>query len=425
MAVIISQASLFDYSEIEVLGDLVRLDLALSGMDDENLMRRLEDRRGHGRDDYPIRVMWNLVVAMKVFEHDKVDSFRRELSRNSQLRKKCGLDDNDSSKKHLVPPSRVFTGFFKMLATEQDEVDRLFASGVNELHELMPEFGENLAGDGKYLDSYSQRKKLDGCEETDMRGEHDAEWSVKEYHYTGSDGKTQTKKEYHYGFKAHIICDVQTELPIMFNVTKANADEKKEMINMIGSMPYNLIERANTLSLDRGYDSTDMIKAIKNADILPIVDIRNCWKDGEVTKQYKDTDMVYDFCGNVFFVEDDGKQYRMKYEGYDKGKKCLRYSHRGKIYKIYISYDERVFLPIARNSKKFARLYKGRTSVERLNGRIDRDFAFEDHCIRGIKKMRMMLSLSLIIMNSMAIAKIKAGQTKGLAAITKGLSKTA
>ncbi|MDR1953740.1 MAG: hypothetical protein LBQ21_04595, partial [Clostridiales Family XIII bacterium] len=88
-------------------------------------------------------------------------------------------------------------------------------------------------------------------------------------------------------------------------------------------------------------------------------------------------------------------------------------------YKLYASYDERVFLPIARDSAKFKKLYKGRTSVERLNGRLDRDFMFEDHCIRGLCKMRMMTSLSLIIMNGMAIGKIKRGVKEHLAAMTK------
>jgi len=109
----------------------------------------------------------------------------------------------------------------------------------------------------------------------------------------------------------------------------------------------------------------------------------------------------------------------MHYEGYDAQKKCLRYSYKGKVYKIYISYDERVFLPVARDSKKFARLYNGRTSVERLNGRLDRDFKFECHCIRGLKKMKLMLSLTLLSMNAMALGKIRRGSTKHLAALTK------
>ena len=89
----------------------------------------------------------------------------------------------------------------------------------------------------------------------------------------------------------------------------------------------------------------------------------------------------------MYYVDDNMKQHRMHYEGYDCQKKCLRYSHNGKIYKIYISYDERVFLPVARDSMKFGRLYKGWTAVERLNGRLGRDYKFEDHSIRGLKKM--------------------------------------
>jgi len=188
---------------------------------------------------------------------------------------------------------------------------------------------------------------------------------------------------------------------------------------MLSNLPCDLRNQSKYLLLDKGYDSTQMIQDIKGFGIHPIVDIRNCWKDGELTRQYNNTDVVYDYQGNVFFVDDRGKQHRMIYEGYDAQKKCLRYSHKGKIYKIYISYDERVFLPVARDSMKFARLYKGRTAVERLNGRLDRDFMFEDHCIRGLKKMHLLASLSLLIMNVMAVAKIRRGTTEHLAALTR------
>jgi len=92
---------------------------------------------------------------------------------------------------------------------------------------------------------------------------------------------------------------------------------------------------------------------------------------------------------------------------FDKQKKYLRYSHNGKIYKIYISYDERIFLPIARDSKKFKEIYKGRTTIERINGRLDRDYMFENHQIRGLKKMNLMVSIAMIVMNGMAVGKVK------------------
>jgi hypothetical protein len=68
---------------------------------------------------------------------------------------------------------------------------------------------------------------------------------------------------------------------------------------------------------------------------------------------------------------------------------------------------------------KFERLYKSRTSVERLNGRLDPDYMFEDHSIRGIKKMRLMVSLTLLTMNAMALGKISGGVTTHLAALTR------
>ena len=414
MAKIISQMNIFDYQEIEKLGDLERFGLALSGIDDEALMQKLEVKRGKGRDDYPVRVMWNLLLAMIIFGHKTVESFRRELSRNSQLRKMCGLKDFNGGK-HLVPPSRVFSGFIKMLTTEADEVASLFNTQVGELYALVPEFGKKLAGDGKYIDSYARSEAPKDQTDTDLRTENDARWSVKEYHYEDGNGRKQVKKEYHFGFKAHIICDVMTELPVAFSVTAANTDEKKEMMKLLGSPVLSDGLRravADYLLLDRGYDSTEMIRQIKGAGIIPVIDIRNCWKDGEETKQYKDTDVVYDYKGNVYCYDEKGKRQKMRYEGYDRQKKCLRYSYNGKTQKIYISHDERVFLPIARDSKKFKRIYKGRTSVERLNGRLDRDYMFEEHCIRGLAKMTLMVSLSMIIMNGMAIGKIKSGREK-------------
>jgi len=419
MAKIITQLTLFDYSEeVEILGDLERLLLVLEGIDDEKLMVILETDRGKGRDDYPVRVMWNLKIAMKVFGHKSVASFRRELKRNSQLRKICGLDDNDN-KKHLVPPARVFSKFDKLLCKHKELVDAIFDNQVDYLYETIEDFGKDTSCDGKYFDSYAKNKSKKEREKTDNRTENDAEYSKKEYHYVDNTGKKQVKKETHFGFKGHILVDNKTELPIAKIMTKANYDEKKAAEEILNKLDESKIDIMKHICLDRGYDSEKMIKTIKGKNIVPIVDIRNMWKDGESTKQYKNTDIVYNAYGEVFYTDnvevigDDGKSkwelqpVKMKYEGYDPQKKCLRYSHKGKVSKIYISYDERIFLPIARDSKKFKRLYNGRTAVERLNGRLDRDYMFQDHNIRGLEKMDLELTISLIVMNGMAVGKIK------------------
>ena len=89
---IIPQLSLFAWEEIEELGDLERLRLVIEYMPDEQLMMVLEKERGKGRDDYPIRAMWNALLAGIVFQHDSDAKLLRELARNGQLRSLCGFN---------------------------------------------------------------------------------------------------------------------------------------------------------------------------------------------------------------------------------------------------------------------------------------------------------------------------------------------
>ncbi len=51
-----------------------------------------------------------------------------------------------------------------------------------------------------------------------------------------------------------------------------------------------------------------------------------------------------------------------------------------------------------------------RTEIERLNGRIDRDYMFNDHFIRGQQKMELMINLMYIVMLTIAKGHIKSKQ---------------
>ena len=92
----------------------------------------------------------------------------------------------------------------------------------------------------------------------------------------------------------------------------------------------------------------------------------------------------------------------LKYLGYDKVKETLRYQYKEKVYSIDINYDSRIFTPIARDSIKWQRIYNKRTALERINGRLDRDFNLENHKVRGLKKATVMIDIMMIGMMSMA-----------------------
>lgn len=76
--------------------------------------------------------------------------------------------------------------------------------------------------------------------------------------------------------------------------------------------------------------------------------------------------------------------------------------------------NRRIFTPVAISSHKWKRLYKKRTGVERINGRIDRDYQFERHTIRGLDKMTVFITITFLVYMALAKGKIEKGQTDHL-----------
>ncbi len=183
-----------------------------------------------------------------------------------------------------------------------------------------------------------------------------------------------------------------------------------------------VVKRAKQFLADKGYDYTNLIIWLEKYGINPIIDIKNQWKDGEKTKQYRDTDLTYTYNGEVYYVNGKGKEIKLLYAGYDKNTESVRYKFPPqisdkRIFRIKLEEDRRIFTPIARDSKKWVREYKKRTSVERENGRLDRDYGFEIHTIRGLKKMEMFVTMAFLVQLGMAKGKIKQNKRENLSAL--------
>jgi hypothetical protein len=101
-----TQTNLFSWQAIEARSDLDRLKLVLHHLPDARLLQYIEVMRGHGRDDYPVRAMWNALLASIVFQHASLESLLRELARNPSLMEACGFDPLPIQRK---PKSRIVT----------------------------------------------------------------------------------------------------------------------------------------------------------------------------------------------------------------------------------------------------------------------------------------------------------------------------
>ncbi len=423
---ILPQMNLFGESEFEDLGDLERLQRVLGALDDGKLVSRLYRIRGKGRNDWPCEAMWNSFIASFVFEHPTIEALLRELRRNSQLRKMCGFEpktkrlEDGSLKVYLAPSKSAYSNFLANLKECGKELDGMFAEMVSYMYGHLEGFGECLMVDGKAIQSYATKPAK--SKKAGERGEHDADWCRKTYTASGKNGESITKEFKWFGFRLHLIADAEYELPVAFKVTKASNSEKTETKELLKKMKEDTPEYLDTCQYflgDKGYDSQPLIDRLRNAGIKPVIDIRNCWKDGEETHQYRDTDLVYNYKGDVWYVDEKGKKERLHYRGYDKSTDSLRYgfhvSRKDKrIFRIQCSEDRRIFTPVARDSHKWKRLYAKRSGIERINGRLDRDYKFERHTVRGLGKMRMFLTVTFLVYLGMAKASIEKGNISHL-----------
>jgi len=403
-------------------------------------MEKLEKERGNGRNDYPVRAVWNSVLAGVVFQHPSIESLRRELRRNAQLREICGFDALLGER--AVPPPYVYSRFLKKLMKYSGELEKMFDRMVDEVSEYLPDFGKVLAMDSKAIKSHARgRKRGEKPQEPDGRRDIDADFGCKVYQGRREDGSLWQKVVSWFGYKLHLIVDARYELPVGFVVTKASASDVKHghvLVDRLAERHPVLVERCEALVADRGYDDTKLIVRLwDDKKIKPVIDIRNQWRDGEETKLVKGREnIVYDYRGTVYcHCPCVGTRREMAFGGFEKDRETLKYRCPAKHYglecrgmdncpsasgvRIPLSEDPRVFTPLARSSYKWKRIYKKRTAVERVNARLDEVFGFEKHFIRGFKKMQLRCTLALVVMLAMAVGRLREKRGMNLRTLVK------
>ena len=441
---IIAQKRLFGWEEIEELGDLKRLALVLEHLPDEKLMKVLEEERDRGRNEYPVRAVWNSVLAGVVYEHVSVESLRRELKRNGQLRQVCGFEVARGA--DAVPGSWVYSRFLRTLMKHQEEIDRMFGKLVEGLKEALEDFGEHLAVDGKAIRTHARGRKRGEGEEraADGRRDVDANWGVKTTRGVREDGTAWEKVKAWFGYKLHLVVDAVYELPVSYRVTAASVPEiptARELFEHLKANHPALIDRCGCGIADRGYDDGKFVTELwEEYGIKPVIGIRNLWKEGEETKALAAVwNVVYSYDGKVYCENPNGEQRReMAFGGFERKRGTLKYRCPAKHYgyecsgsrwcevgaavRIPLEEDRRVFTPLARSSYRWKSIYRKRTAVERVNSRLDVSFGFERHYIRGLQKMQLRCSIALCLMLAMALGRIKEKQKEKMRSLVQAVA---
>lgn len=415
---VLLQPQLFPFDDfVEIDDDNCRLALVLWMLPATRLLRWLDEQRAGRRDDYPQVMLWRCVIAKFVYQIDTFAELIRELKRNGSLRRIVGVQS-----KALVPKAYHFSRFLRRLSAPEGQrhLDEMFDALVYRIRLVFPELGRHLAVDGTAVRAWANQRG--------SKADPDARWGV--HQYRDADGRvTETKRWL--GYTVHLVVDCELELPVGFELTAANAHESPQMRPLLE----NLADRhpeitANTEAVmaDKGYDSADNCEyVVEQLDAQAIIKMRRTLDDDEVCQAaicrcnergtpicMSDQKMVYwGRDGNYLkwrcpvaagAVEPEVCQWRGG---------CSNSAY-GSVLKQRIAENYRRWPGIARESNKFRRLYDKRGAVERVNGRLKEYMQLDDLTVRGMAKVRVHVSLALLVMLAGAAAMAEEGMLEGV-----------
>src|SRR5690625_3690670 len=204
----------------------------------------------------------------------------------------------------------------------------MFYAAVKELKTLLPDYGESLAIDSKAIQSFANHRNKHT--EKDGRRDIDADYGVKSYKGEREDGTLWEKIVRWFGYKLHLIVDSDYELPVAYSVTKASVSDVKEayqLFDMLESNQADLLENAEVLKGDKGYDDTKLIEKLwDDYEIKPVIDIRNMWKEKDETRLFKDySNVAHDYKGTIFcYCPVTGTERAMVNGGFEKDRNTLK-----------------------------------------------------------------------------------------------------
>jgi hypothetical protein len=303
------------------------------------------------------------------------------------------------------------------------------------------DLGRDTAGDATGLSA--RRRKAARAQAEIHQGLPQASGGRKEY--TDEEGKVSKVVEW-FGFKLHLLVDVKHELSLAYRITDTKAGDGETLPALLAEAEANLPpRRMQTLAYDKAADSDDLHQLLSKKHIKAVIQTRSLWQ-GEHQRvlpgEKGPANIVYDEAGTVYCYDQQSEpivRHRMSYIGYERSRETLKYRcparhegwecpmstkcNAGKRYGLTVrvprEIDLRRFPALPRATKKFERFYKGRTAVERVNGRLKVFWGADDGNVTGSRRFLALLGVILVVHAAFATLLARAPRWEGTLGQTK------
>jgi hypothetical protein len=422
-----AQPRLFAWDRLQDSPSLSALREVLESIPDEELLATLRTHRAKGRNDYPVRVLWGVLLLTTALRHTTIKGCLDELRRNADLRRLIGIESEEG-----VPQSHNISRFQAVLGREPflSLFRRCFDQMLGRLAETVPDLGRSTAGDSTALNARASRSAE--LKEELREGIPQPEGGHKEY--VDKEGRTTCVYQWN-GYKLHLLVDTRHEVILGYHTTGANQADCLALDPLLRSVLQVLPEgRIRTLSYDKAADSEAVHLLLADSGVAPVIELRNLWKDqpyrplpGRDSEAFPR--VLHDEAGTIYCLDtssDTPVRRRMSYHGYEANRGTLKYrcpamqnnwtcpSERncncGSIYgatiRVRRELDLRRFPPIPRATQTFERIYKKRTAVERVNARIKLYWGADDGNVTGGR--RFLANVATVMIVHLAFATVLA-----------------
>ena len=377
---------------------LAEIRAILDCVDPGPILDKLNSYRLLGRKGYSQRSLWRAHFASFLLNLDSTNHLIRRLQDDPELRLLCGFGQQ-------LPHRTTFNRFIIRLGHHHDLVDHCFAQVTDRLAELLPGFGyEAVAVDSTTVRTHANPNRQPV---SDQGGT----WTAK-----NAAGAKNGAKEWHFGYKYHLVVDAQYGLPITGYTTTASRNDSPELPVLLekGSTTHGWF-RPKYVIADRGYDSRANHEAVLERGVVPIIGLRNTSK-----QRNKLLEGIYTVDGRptclglkpMEYVRSDpqkGRLYRCPKEGcHLKTRGGVRYCDE----EVWENRQDnpRLFGRVPRDSSQWKTLYRLRQSVERVFKSLKQSRRLERHCIRGLRKIALHAALSVLACSATALVKVLTGQ---------------
>lgn len=275
-------------------------------------VRKKEIKSAKGRKGYPAHALFLALMLMYLKGFDSIEDFVKFLKKNRKWLKRLGLKrDTKGKQKYIVPDPSTFSKFMKRYGKEA--FPKVFLYFVTILVDRGVIKGKHLSIDATIIKAWVKQavKRLKKKRKKRKKyNDPDAAW-----------GYCASKEIFIYGYKVHILIDVDTVLPIGILVTSANRDEGKQFSNVVKIVLDRFDFDVKKFFADAGYDYNWIRKMIiTEIKATPYIDInpRNCKGNTKEEKKERRKKLLKKWYRREFlfeyYVDPDSEEFDEEYD---------------------------------------------------------------------------------------------------------------